>query len=292
MSTELIEFEATDGLILNGFLDRCEEKTNKVLIQIHGMTSNCFKKRDRIIANKIKGLEIDIISFNNRGAEIVRNLKYKDGTSKMGGTAFEDIEESYYDILGAVDYAISKGYKSIYLQGHSLGATKTVFLYNKMKNNNNEQIKYIKGIILLSLVDVPGLVDKHLNPRAKEYIISKEQKGELMDVIPTDSFMKMMSVKTVLRYMKYNENFNFAQYSKPSFDFKEINNIDVPLFMRWGNTNEMIEQNAEELVNLIKEKINVNNADINFIEGADHSYNNKEELLAQQIFSFIKKCES
>ena len=39
------------------------------------------------------------------------------------------------------------------------------------------------------------------------------------------------------------------------YNFKELNDIEVPLFMRWGNKNDLIMQPAEELVNMLKEKI-------------------------------------
>ena len=47
---EKIDFLATDGVILNGFLYRAYEKTDKVILSVHGMSSNCFKERDSIIA--------------------------------------------------------------------------------------------------------------------------------------------------------------------------------------------------------------------------------------------------
>ena len=85
-----------------------------------------------------------------------------------------------------------------------------------------------------------------------------------------------------------NTTIDFAQYSNENYNFEELNNIEVPLFMRWGNSNEMIEQSAEELVNLINRKIINQNKDINYIDGADHGYTGREEILANQIINFIK----
>ena len=61
--------------------------------------------------------------------------------------------------------------------------------------------------------------------------------------------------------------------------------------MRWGNVNELILQNAEDLCNLIKEKIKIQKKDIGFIEGADHSYHGKEEALSNEIKEFIKNIK-
>ena len=73
------------------------------------------------------------------------------------------------------------GYTDIYLQGHSLGCTKIVYTYNKLKNENN--VKNIKGIMLLSLVDIPDcqkydLGDKYAE--MMEYAENKEKEGKII----------------------------------------------------------------------------------------------------------------
>ena len=158
MKTQIINFKAKDGIKLDGIIYKTDNKTNKVLIQIHGMTSNCFKNRNTVIAKAVEELKIDTISFNNRGSHIIKYIT--DGNKKfLGGTAYENIEDSEFDIVGAIEYAISIGYTEIYLQGHSLGCTKIVYTYNKLKEQNSNLLKNIKGIILLSLVDIPGIVN-------------------------------------------------------------------------------------------------------------------------------------
>ena len=105
--------------------------------------------------------------------------------------------------------------------------------------------------------------------------------------MPEESFIHPISVKTYLRYIRDYSDFDFARYNDENYDFKELNNIDVPLFMRWGNVYEMIEQDASDLVNLINNKVKNNKKDINYIDGADHGYNGKEEVLTKQILDFI-----
>ena len=59
--------------------------------------------------------------------------------------------------------------------------------------------------------------------------------------------------------------------------------------MRWGNVQELILQDADQYVPKIRKIIKNENADINFIYGADHSYHDKEEILANEIMEFIRK---
>ena len=57
--------------------------------------------------------------------------------------------------------------------------------------------------------------------------------------------------------------------------------------MRWGNVNEMILQNAQDLVNMLNKIIKNPRKDINFIDGADHGYKDRREELAKQVINFI-----
>lgn len=289
MKLELIEFNAIDGVKLNGYINRETNNNKKLLIEIHGMTSNCFKDREKIIANEIERLGFDTICINTRGSEISRYIKYEDGKKELAGTAYEDVEDSYYDILGVLKYAIELGYTSIYLQGHSLGATKVIYTYLKMKELNRIETQYIKGILLLSLVDLPYIFDTYSDKKFVKYAEEKESNGDNLSLMPSEAFIHPISVKTYLRYTKYNKNINFAQFSKKNYDFLEINKIDIPIFMRWGDTKELIKDSANKQVELMSAKIKNTKKDIGYIAGADHTYTNKEIELANQIAIFLKK---
>jgi hypothetical protein len=289
--TKIIKFNATDGILLDGILNKCENDTDKILIQIHGMTSNCFKNREKVISNKVAELNIDIICFNNRGSEIIKYCKKENGEKILQGTAYEDVEDSYYDIVGAIKYAVSMGYKNIYLQGHSLGSTKIIYTYNKMLEEKSEYLQYIKAIILLSLVDIPDMLKTSTTKEFIELANNKEKENKLNELMPSESSIHLFSVKTYLRYVKYYTNIDFARFNDINYNFEKLNNISVPLFMRWGNNKELISQNANDLVNLLKRKLNNEKVDINYIDGANHSYNGKEDDLAKEIYNFLKEIK-
>ena len=59
--------------------------------------------------------------------------------------------------------------------------------------------------------------------------------------------------------------------------------------MRWGNDKELITIDANELVKKLQEKIKNKSKDIGFIDGANHSYKNKENILANELLKFITK---
>lgn len=292
---EKINFLATDGVKLEGILYSCEQQTQDIILAVHGMTSNCFKKRDEVIAEYANKNNIDYFCFNNRGSELAKyirkNIEGKD-EKLLGGTSYEDVLEGYEDIVGAIIKLKELGYKNIYLQGHSLGCTKIVYTYNELIDEEEYDIlSSIKGIILLSLIDIPTTLKIYLKDKFNDYIELAEQKkseNKSYDLMPKESFIHPISAKTFLRYARDNKEIDFAKYGQDN-DLEKLNNIKAPLMMRWGNQNEMIVQSADELVTLVSNIITNENKDIDYIDGADHGYTEKEIELAEQIIKFIKK---
>lgn len=284
-----IYFSTEDKVELVGLLETPEKSTNKVVISIHGMQSNCLKKRETILSENISKSGVAYFAFNNRGAEVMAYTKHTDGKKTLdGGVVYEDVLDGYYDIKAAITKMLEIGFTEIYLQGHSLGCTKIVYTYNKLKEENN--VDNIKGIILLSLVDIPEWQRYDLKNKYDEflkYAEDKEKEGKLLELMPSESFEHPISVKSYLRYYKYNKDIDFARFSDSQYNFKELNNIDIPLFLRWGNVYELVIQDLNELVEFLKTKILNKNLDIGYIDGADHGYTGKEKILAEQIIKFI-----
>ena len=289
---EKVDFLATDGIELSGILYNGKEKNKKIILSIHGMASNCMKTRDTIIAKNANENNIDYFCFNNRGSEIVKYISKNINGKKekqLAGTAYEDVLESYEDIVGAILKLKELGYKDIYLQGHSLGCTKIVYTYNELlEEKETDILNSIKGVILLSLIDIPMAIKVYTGEKFEKYLKLAEEKENKLELMPTSSFIHPISVKTFLRYAKDNKEIDFARYGRDN-ELEKLNNIKAPLFMRWGNDNEMILQKADELVSMVSNLIQNQNKDINYIDGANHSYNEKEEILAKEIIEFVKK---
>lgn len=286
---ERVYFNTEDEIELVGLLERPTNPTKRVVISVHGMQSNCLKRREDILSKEISNAGVAYFAFNNRGAELMTYTRKTTGEKVLnGGSVYEDVLDGYYDIKGAINKMLELGYTDIYLQGHSLGCTKIVYTYNKLKNEKN--VKNIKGIMLLSLVDIPDcqkydLGDKYAE--MMEYAENKEKEGKLNDLMPIESFDHPICVRSYLRYFKYNKDIDFARFWDKDYNFKELNNIQIPLFLRWGNVHDLVLQNLSNLIEILKSKIQNEKLDIGYIDGADHGYTGKEETLAKEIISFI-----
>lgn len=205
----------------------------------------------------------------------------------IAGTAYEEILDSHFDITAAINKMKELGYTKIHLLGHSLGCTKIVYWYNKVNINNEYNISSVN---LLSLVDIPDCQKyffKHNFENFLEYALEKEKQGQTEELMPKEAVDEPHCVRVFLRYFKYNDEINFARFCDKNYEFKELNNIKVPLFIRWGNVNEIIVQKAEEVVNIVKNK--VENANLGYIDGANHSFYGKEEQVIKEILTNIDR---
>ena len=290
---EKIYFDLEDKVELVGLLQKPDNNinTDEIVISIHGMQSNCFKKREDILEKKVNEAGIAYFAFNNRGTELMCYTKKTDGSKVLnGGSIYEDVLDGYYDIKGAVEKMLELGYKKIHLQGHSLGCTKIVYAYNKLKEENYKNLENIKSIILLSLVDIVDCQKHDLGiEKYNEMLrlaVEKEKEGILMGLMPDGAFDHPISIKSYLRYFRDNKEIDFARFSEKDYDFKELNNIKVPLFMRWGET-DLVVQNLEELIEFLKSKIKNEKLDIGYIKNTDHGYIDKEEQLGEEIVKFL-----
>lgn len=292
MRVEKVYFKTDDGLELFGLLHKPEDDGEEVVISVHGMTSNCMKERDDILAKNLTSKGISYFAFNNRGMGYMNKFTRMIGDKEdryIGGAIYEDVYESHYDIKAAIDVMESLGYTKLHLQGHSLGCTKIVYSYNKLEK---DVLKNVKSVILLSLVDIPDVQRYYLKENYNKYLELAEElqkQGKDLEIMPKEAFIHPVSVKTYLRYHKDNELIDFAKYGDKDYNYKELNNINVPLFLRWGNVREMMIQSFDQLIPMLKEKINNPNLDIDYIDGADHGYWQKEEQLAGEILKFLRK---
>lgn len=288
---EKINFNALDDAELYGLLftnthnKENDIKNKDIILSVHGMASNCFKKRDEeisIMANKNK---IDYFCFNNRGSELVKYITIN-GSKHICGTTFENPLDGYSDIVGAIHMLKNLGYTNIHLLGHSLGCTKIVYTYNKLLEENSKLIQNISSISLLSLVDIPMAIKVYLNERYKETLECAMNLNKA-DLLPANSFIHPISAGTFLSYTVNNHSIDFAKYGRDN-KMEALNNIKCPLFMRWGNKKDMIMGKAEELSLLMNHTISNTHKDISIIDGADHGYTGVESIVAEELLNFIK----
>jgi len=287
MRISKVHFSTEDKLKLAGLLYTPEQKslfgfgakkTKKVVIFIHGMYSDCFKKRDDIFAEELTKKGYAYFTFNNRGAEVGHMFN-----DMLYGTAFEDPKEGRFDIDAAIEAMRKEGFEEIYLLGHSLGCSKILY-WNKYKKTK------VNGIGLLSLVALADKYKQQAGENTYKVVMNfaklRDARGRGLKLLPSKFYPKPICAKTFLTIFGENSEFDAVSYEDESWDGKALKDLEVPLFMRYGTVYETITKKPEEIVELMKSKVD---ADVAYIDGADHSYHGKEKELIHQFIKFLEK---
>lgn len=283
MKEQLIRMTSLDGIEMPGVLYEPEKRSNKIVIHVHGLCGNFYENRFIDTLAKIctdKGMAF--LTFNNRGANFISEL-LKGNKFEIIGGCYEKFKDCLLDIEGAINFVKEKKYNDIILEGHSYGCNKIIYYYNRKNKNDN-----ISKIILLAPCDMPRETVKFLS--IDEYKIAKEEATKLVGLGEPNSLIDFsinsngkISAGTYYNDFLPNGENDFIRYIDGVYGkSKELNNIDIPVLIIFGDIDECV---LTQDINTVKcyLKNNIKDCNIQIIEGADHLYTNKYEELGNII---------
>ncbi len=288
MKTELVRFNTDDGLILQGLIHTPDIYTDKAYLHIHGMAGNFYENRFLdVMAKEITDNGYAFFGANNRGHDYIADIPIagNDEKFKRIGNAYEKFEECIFDIKAGIDFLEKRGYKNIVLCGHSLGSVKVAYYIAKTQD------KRIGKLILMSPPDMIGLAEAEENfsvliAEAKKMI--SEGHGEVfLPVEIWDGYR--LSANTCIDFgMRGNPIDVFNVYDETASSV--LGNIKIPTFAFLGEKDDALIYPPEEALQIIKSKTkNVSKFDTDVIEGATHSYFEREGVMAKKIVEWLNK---
>jgi len=179
-----------DGDFLDLDWSYAKEKTNKVIILLHGLEGNAQRPYITGAAKLFNENKIDACAVNFRGCSGEPNLLYRSYHS--GAT--EDLD-------AVVNYILSKNqYDEIYIKGISLGANMAL----KYVGENNGLPKEIKAVIAISVpCDLRGSCEELLSFKNRHYAIrflghlKEKLKPKLIQFPENISITDFNSIKTL-----------------------------------------------------------------------------------------------
>jgi pimeloyl-ACP methyl ester carboxylesterase len=290
MKTTFVRAVTADKIELQGLLYEPANKTQAVVLHIHGMSGNFYENFFLDAMRKqYTNANIALLSVSTRGTGAISDIMIADSAPKWQrlGAAYEIFEDSQYDIEAWVQVLISKGYTKIFLQGHSLGGSKIVY-YQSQKHPAQ-----VKGLILLSATEMicysQANSDFETTTAEAKKLVS-EGKGEhlLTNPIWEDEFI--LSANTYLNFTtKDNPIDVFKGYDKTAE--ATIGLIDVPMLAIMGtqdNGPKMFGSTPEEYMKLLQAK-SKNCPDFQiFVPDTTHGYFQHEQEVAGRITEWLK----
>ena len=282
----IVEVETKDGLPLFG-LHLKSDGAGSALIAIHGTASNFY---ENVFMENISGVllknGISILSVNNRGADTLQNYP-------MRGMYLEHFEDCVKDIDAWIEFALNEGYKSVILQGHSLGTEKIVYYMNKGKHKGK-----VSSVILLAFADSYGNEVKYRGDAVKKLLskaekLVKEGKGEEPLISEDDGWLAWgegnmpKSADSYLNLMKEDSEMSKAFPIRKGGDLEMYKKIKTPILGVIGDQKEFTAISTEDAIEVLKKENDL--AEIYQIKDCNHDFEGKEEELAKIIAKFLKK---
>ena len=259
----LVRFDATDGVSLAGVLFEPAGRPgfSPALIWLHGTggASIFESRRTNILAAELLARGIAFFPFNNRGAHVVRRAG-----DRLGGAAFERIRDCVPDIDGAVRELRRRGYRQLYLAGHSTGANK-IAVYDRLKPRNG-----IKRYVLLAGGDDTALMRATPAQLARARAMIKTRRGD--ELMPR----RLMSWRAF--YDVANPRGDYNVFAPP---WRQIKRIRKPSLYIYGDSDEY----APDLAALA-EQVGPN-AEIVVLEDADHGFTGREGEVGRLIGDWL-----
>ena len=126
MIVDLITITSRDGMTLDGiFCEPASGATPKgpvdAMLLIHGSGGSFYRVATKAMAEDLRNQGYACLAINTKGHDTVWSPQ---GSGEYYGNALEILDNSRHDLAAGVDYLWEKGYRSIGLLGHSMGAVK------------------------------------------------------------------------------------------------------------------------------------------------------------------------
>ena len=262
-STELVHFEATDGVGLAGLLF-APRRAKSAVIWLHGLGGSIFdSRRTNILGNLFADRRIAFFPFNNRGAHTIRRPPF--------GAAYEVLRDCVADIDGAVRELRRRGFRDITLAGHSTGANK-VAVYDFYEHRNN-----VQRYVLLAGGDDTGLLQRELGARRFQTLLAKaRERRRSNDLMPG----RLMSWRAFYDMANPNGDYNvfpFNDATRGRKPFRFVAGIRKPALYIYGENDEFGFD-----AGLLAENVGPR-SEIVVLKGADHGFKGFENELAALI---------
>ncbi|HVI69072.1 MAG TPA: alpha/beta fold hydrolase [Magnetospirillaceae bacterium] len=283
-----------DGLRLMGIhysgRDTC-------VLEIHGMSGNFIENYYvHILGEKLAAAGYGFIYGHNRGYCHINGIPTKPMRSDNNGynstrlgAMYELFEDCPKDISAWISKAKELGYKKIILLGHSLGCNKVVYYLH------NHSDADIVGVILASPPDMVGLIElKRYQPNHRE-LVEEARKlvaaGKPRQLLSGDIWggEYILSAQTYLGLFEEGGPADNLSVNRNPETFNQLATIKQPILGIMGEHDDIEIRDLRDDIQLIKSKAtSCEDFRVEFVSGANHDYQNREEEFADIVLSWLK----
>ena len=287
----IVKLLTPDRFLLDG-LWFGPEKPKRVIVFIHGLTGSFLSGTGIRLAPLLINSATSLLSFNNRGHDIVAKTKRVDKRKKKGyssqtlGAALEKFSDCVFDIQGAVKFAKTHGAKEIFLMGHSTGSQKSIFYLSKRGKQ-----RQVKGVILLSpMSDYADSLRANGQEKinlAENFATKLVKKGGGNELLPLSVWPDLNSAQRFLSLNTQNSEEEIFTYVEPTKSPHTLRKIKVPTLVVLAEKDEFRDRPMAKIAKWFDKHLRRKIATIKIVGGADHGFSEKEKEVAKLINSWL-----
>jgi alpha-beta hydrolase superfamily lysophospholipase len=278
----VVEIVTPKKVLLNGLWFGSATPTTAI-VWVHGLGSSAFSKLSMVedLARK----DVAVLTFNNRGHDIVSSFSTVTGkTRRKGGAAHEIFEECVDDLEGAIEFARLQGAKNIFLAGHSTGCQKAIYWAHKKGNG-------VRGIILLAPISDYAasikLYGKTKVARAANAAQAMVAAGKPHVLVAKD--LSPEGAVDAQRFISLNTPDSVEQsifsYFDDSTNPKVLKSIKIPILAFLADKDEYADRPAQKIVDWLSKQLT--RCDTVVVPGVDHAFRGGEVQICSKIRHFL-----
>ncbi len=291
MKTTFHRIYAEDGIELHGLLHEPDQRTDTVLVHVHGMGGNFYENKFLdFFAKELTDSGIAFCVFNNRGCELIKDtyklMENKPPEIVRVGTAYEIFEESILDIKSFIKFVEDSGFTKIHLSGHSLGCPKIAYYISETQDER------ISSLSLLSPSDMLGLVRSQ--PEQFQKSLSEAK------MLVTDGLGRQLlsdwvwgeyptSAETYLSLFADDAQDAIFNFYNPEDKLEALSKIKIPTYAVMGTKDDALVVSIEETFSRIAVALsNSPKVKTEILGDANHGYRGHEQQLADAVTAWLK----
>lgn len=284
-----IQFETTDRCILDG-LWFGPKNPKRVIIFIHGLTSSAFNHN---LVSPLVSENTAVITFNNRGHNVIANIKQIDKRKKKGirrklaGMAHEVFTECVHDIAGAVDFAKRTGAAEIYLVGHSTGCQKSIYYLSR-----RDKQKEITGAVLLCPISDYAHIKKSVSSdvlnKVTEYAEKLINEGKEHSLIFYEDWPYTVDAQRFMSLYTSDSTEELFPYSQPNKEPKLLKKVKTPMLIVFAEKDEVSDRPTAKLLTWFQAHVKSGKQAYAIIKEANHSFTGKEEEVVNVVRLWLR----
>ena len=289
MNAELVRFPAEDGVELVGFYAGAPG-ARRAILHTHGMAGNFYENRfiDHVAA-VAAARDVSFLAVNNRGHDYLSDNLRGDGEETevvRGGVTWDAFPECVADIGACVAFLRDRGHDGIYYEGHSLGASKTIYYLTERPDTE------AAGVVLLSPPDIFGLRDDRPDGSLREAV---RKAGHLVREGAGDTLMSEIEYAVPLTAHAVAATYGdpaksdvFPVRRGDEGDYSRLASIAAPLLVVYGTVDEAVTIPVDEAAALI-ERHAARSPDVRvaLVQGGNHIYWGHEAEVGRIVGMFI-----